>query len=355
MTHLFGRSRSRRSLAAVSVALLAIVVVLGGLAIGGRLGPEQATGPALSPGASNSLSPSDTGLTSDSVASTGATLTPDSTNIVAVGTPVITAASASAATGPTATLAAPTTAPAAPATAAPTHAPTPTATPALPDLTFGLTNTALLRCGVRFHLTTYIYNAGSGGVTGSIAVQVTDSYSGHQTISARTSVSALAAGEYQLASFDVSTDEGCGLTHTMTLRIDPDNSIVEVSKLNNVKTMSYVMQPMPDLSDTWLAVNHDPACGVEFTATTIVHNQGGATTSRAGVVRFVDSWNGTEQKSTIQSFPILASGASFTAHVTMIVTTHCGAVHTLTATVDSDASITESHEDNNTRSITYTM
>jgi hypothetical protein len=240
---------------------------------------------------------------------------------------------------------------------------TPTATPAapwatptpLPNLGIGSYTNPWLRCGIPFHMVVGVINRGSATARPT-TVRITDMYAGHATHTWDGNVPVLAAGGDYDASWDLVVDTACGATHTLVVEIDPGNLIPESDETNNVRHFSYVLENMPDLESTWIALGPaDPSCGNEFAVTVIVHNRGGAAMPRDALVHFVDTWNGAQQASVFQSIPAMGPGESYTVHAHFNLASHCGSSHLVTVTIDSANDIEESNEGNNVATIGYVL
>lgn len=235
------------------------------------------------------------------------------------------------------------------ASATPTSTPVPGATlaPPRPDLVVAGYSNPYPRCGQPFHMSVRVRNVGEGPAPATVA-RLADRYGATTTYSQNAGVPALAAGDGYDAEWHPTFDVGCGHEHILTVTLDVTGSAAESDESNNILELTYELEHGPELWAPTLTLSPaDPSCGSAFTASVEVRNTG-TLGAHDGLVRFVDTWEGTEQKAYSVSFPSIPAGASTTVSRTFTIGIHCGQTHRMTAYIDYGNLIDEIDEDNNT-------
>ena len=243
------------------------------------------------------------------------------------------------------------------ATAEPTVvAPTPfrpaTFVLAKPNFEYSYHTVPNMKCGVSFTMSVGVRNSGTVASPAS-TVALVDSYSGIITVGANSPFAALAPGASVNVPFVFAISRGCGLAHTLVLRIDPSDHVDETYEADNVLELTHTVRA-PNLYLTDLTVPAHPRCNA-VTVGVRVNNNGSVATPTAGTVRFTDTYSGAPSYSTsvYVNFPMIEAGTSRIVSQTFPALPYCNHQHTMTAVVDPDGEILETNDSDNTAATTY--
>jgi hypothetical protein len=322
--------RSRRRVAAVAAALaLVVMLVFGAVMLSGMRLPwdmGQAGWPSHS-------SP---------VLATATAAEPTATVTVTMAVTPGTSATATASVGPS---------PALTPTAAAATAPRVTAAPQLADLGIGGYSNPWLVCGIEFDMQIDVLNSGAGA-SRSTSARLVDRFG--STVAAQTvsAVPALAVGAHATIHLPFTVRTGCGVTHTMTITVDPENLVPETNESNDLER-THTPLAKPNLTPAGLTVPATPTCATNFTVSVTVVNNGYGP-ALDGLVKFSDSYGSEIQSSAMVSFPSLPAGSSRTVSATMKSSRYCNHIHQLIATVDYGDRVDEMYETDNVTSRNFT-
>jgi hypothetical protein len=281
---------------------------------------------------------------------------PSATPATASASPVTAASIASTEISPTAGS---TVEPTAVPTAAPTRAPTPrppTPTPALPNLAVHTVAYSLPFCNEWGTASADVVNNGPGS-SRAVQIALTDTWGDHVPYSGGLTVPALAPGAHFSASFNVRVTVGCGHDHVFTFRIDPPGTLSETRTDDNVRSVSHFVQLYePNLKVTGLRLSTShPQCLLAFDVIATIANEGPLTTGRTANL-LVSDHAGTAFKLAAANIPIIPAHSTATATTRLLLgPDHCGETHQLSVMADSYGSIDEYDEDDNDRSLSYTL
>jgi hypothetical protein len=331
--------RSRRRPAAVLAALAVVLALVFGAAMLSGLRAPWDIGEAGWPSHSAS-------------SATHATLEP-----MATETPAATATTGASATATASAGASPTVTP----TVTPTVATTPgsaatpaphvTPAPQLANLEIGGYSNPWLVCGIEFEMQIDVVNRG-GTASRSTSARLVDRFG--STVAAQTvsAVPALAVDAHATIHLPFTVRTGCGVTHTMTITVDPENLVPETNE-GNVLERTHTPLAKPNLTPAGLTVPASPTCATNFTVSVTVVNNGYGP-ALDGLVKFSDSYDSAILSSTMVSFPSLSAGSSRTVSATMKSSRYCNHLHQLIATVDFGDRVDEMYETDNVASRDFT-
>jgi hypothetical protein len=311
-------------------ALAAVIALaLGGAMLSGARGPWD-VGEAGWPSHSNS-----------SVAGTAAEPTATATATVTVS--VTPGASVTGATASASAIAAP--------TRAPTTAPHVTPAPLLADLGIGGYSNPWLVCGIEFDMQISVRNHGPAA-SQSTSARLVDRFG--STVAAQTvaAVPALAVDAHVDVHLPFTVRTGCGVLHTLTITVDPDDLVPETNE-PNVLERTHTPLAKPNLNPAGLTVPTAPRCATNFTVSVTVVNNGYGP-ALDGIVTFADKYGTLVLSSTQRSFPSIPAPGTATVSATMKSSMYCNHVHSLVVTVDSTHLVSEMYEDDNVTSRNFT-
>lgn len=98
-----------------------------------------------------------------------------------------------------------------------------------------------------------------------------------------------------------------------------------------------------------------PTCGVAFNILVNINNAGPNKTNSPATIYIEDIYNGATTASFTTVLPEINGGTNFVVGGLMIVNTGGGGTHTIRVTIDPENRVTESNENNNVVSTTYTL
>jgi hypothetical protein len=244
-------------------------------------------------------------------------------------------------------------------TASPTRAPTlrpPTPTPALPNLEVHEIGYSLAFCNEWGTASAYVVNNGPGA-SHAVQITLTDTWGDHVPYSGGLTIPALAPGGHFSANFNVRVTVGCGHDHVFTFRIDPPGTLSETRRDDNVRSTTHFVQLyLPNLRVTGLRLSTShPKCLLAFDVIATIANDGPlATSSTANLL--VSDHAGTAVKLAAANIPIIPAHSTITTTTRLLLgPDHCGEMHQLGAMADNTDRIDEYDEDDNGRSLSYTL
>src|SRR5690606_39297152 len=100
-----------------------------------------------------------------------------------------------------------------------------------------------------------------------------------------------------------------------------------------------------------------PECGESFDIYINVTNSGTGASSASGSLTVIDRNNrtGVTTASTIGGFPVINPNGNFVVVASLTVDTFFNETHTVVVTIDSNGTIPETNEGDNTSSISYVL
>ncbi len=100
---------------------------------------------------------------------------------------------------------------------------------------------------------------------------------------------------------------------------------------------------------------NNPTCAVAFNVLVNINNAGPAKSNTPATIYVEDIYNGATTASFTTVLPQIDPGVNYVVGGLIIVNTGGGGVHTIRVTIDPENRVTESNENNNTATTTYTL